>query len=187
MRSARGLGPVHVRLRVADQSRNHRGRDTADPLSSSWHNWIDFWTGKRVKEARASPPKLHSMNADLCQAGSIVAYGPRVESASAKVDPIELRLYAGANGDFSLYEDEGDNYDYEHGAHSIIPMHWDDKSETLTIGGRRGSFPGMLEHRTFHIVRVREGHGAGNALTAEPDVTVEYDGKEASVHVQPKM
>ena len=88
------------------------------------------------------------------------------KSASAKADPIELRIYAGANGDFNLYEDEGDNYDYEHGAHSVIPMHWDDKAGKLTIGDRQGSFPGMLEHRTFHIVRVADGHGTGIAPTS---------------------
>ncbi|MGA9815140.1 MAG: DUF5110 domain-containing protein, partial [Terriglobales bacterium] len=98
-----------------------------------------------------------------------------------------LRVYAGASGDFTLYEDEGDNYDYEHGARSVIPIHWDDKSSTLTIAAREGSFPGMLERRTFRVVIVREGHGTGIASTPEPDATVEYDGKAASVRVQPKM
>src|SRR5205085_2907357 len=95
------------------------------------------------------------------RAGSIIPFGPRVESASGKADPIELRVYAGANSDFSLYEDEGDNYDYEHGAYSVIPFHWDDKTQTLTIGDRRGTFPGMLAHRTFHIVIVKDGQGIG--------------------------
>jgi alpha-D-xyloside xylohydrolase len=109
-----------------------------------------------------------------------------VESASAKADPIEVRLYPGANADFSLYEDEGDNYDYEHGAHSIIPIHWDNKTETLTIGDRQGSFPGMLEHRTFHIVSVTSGHGTGIGTTSDADATIEYDGKAATVHVRPQ-
>ena len=84
-----------------------------------------------------------------------------MESANGKPDPIDLRVYAGVNGDFTLYEDEGDNYDYEHGARSLIPIHWDDKSSTLTIGAREGRFPGMLEHRTFRVVVVRDGHGTG--------------------------
>jgi alpha-D-xyloside xylohydrolase len=109
-----------------------------------------------------------------------------MEVSSVKADPIELRLYAGANADFTLYEDEGDNYDYEHGAHSVIPLHWDDKAGTLVIGNRQGSFPGMLEHRTFHIVRVTDGHGTGIAPSSEGDATIEYDGKAASVHVHPR-
>jgi alpha-D-xyloside xylohydrolase len=69
----------------------------------------------------------------------------------------------------------------------VIPIHWDDKSSTLTIGTREGSFPGMLESRTFHVVIVGDGRGTGIANSEEPDATVAYDGKAASVHVQPKM
>ena len=119
------------------------------------------------------------------RAGSIVPYGPRAESASAKPDPIELRIYAGSNADFALYEDEGDNYDYEHGAYSLIPLHWDNKTETLTIGDRHGSFPGMLGHRTFHAVVVREGRGTGVGSTSDSDATIEYDGQHISVEVRP--
>jgi alpha-D-xyloside xylohydrolase len=155
------------------------------PTGSSW---IDFWTGKREKGGQ-------SINADApleripiyARAGSIVPYGPLVQSASGKPDPIDLRVYAGANGDFTLYEDEGDNYDYEHGARAVIPIHWDDKSATLAIGAREGSFPGMLEHRTFRVVIVRDGHGTGIASSSEVDANVAYDGKAASIHVQPKM
>ena len=148
-------------------------------------DWIDFWTGKRVKGGQfiTAEAPLDKMPI-YAKGGSIVAFGPRVEVSSAKADPIELRLYAGANGDFTLYEDEGDNYDYEHGAYSIIPVHWDDKAETLTIGNRSGSFPGMLEHRSFRIVSVMNGRGTGISSSAEDDVTVEYDGKATSVHMR---
>jgi len=147
-------------------------------------DWVDFWTGKRAKGGQTITAEAPLDRMPIfARSGSIVAFGPRVESASAKADPVELRLYAGANGDFSLYEDEGDNYDYEHGAHSIIPMHWDDKSETLTIGGRRGSFPGMLEHRTFHIVRVSDAHGVGITPAPKADATVEFEGKAVSIRV----
>jgi alpha-D-xyloside xylohydrolase len=148
-------------------------------------NWIDFWTGERAKGGQSitAAAPLDRMPI-YAKSGSIVAFGPRVEASSAKADPIELRLYAGADGDFTMYEDEGDNYDYEHGAYSIIPVHWDDKAETLTIGNRSGRFPGMLEHRSFRIVRVRNGRGTGIAPSAEADETVEYDGKATSVHVR---
>jgi alpha-D-xyloside xylohydrolase len=76
-------------------------------------------------------------------------------------DPIELRIYPGADGDFVLYEDENDGYAYEKGAHATIAMHWDEGAKTLTIGAREGSFPGMLKERTFKVV---VGTGAGKAV-----------------------
>ena len=147
-------------------------------------DWIDFWTGKRMKGGQSITAEAPLDKMPIyARAGSIVAFGPRVEVSSEKADPIELRLYAGANGDFNLYEDEGDNYDYEHGVHSTIPVHWDDKAQTLTIGDRSGSFPGMLEHRTFRIVSVRDGHGTGIAPSSEADATIEYDGKATSARL----
>jgi len=117
------------------------------------------------------------------KAGSVIPVGPVAESAPAKTGPIDVLIYAGADGDFTLYEDEGDNYDYEHGAYSVIPMHWSDKAETLTVGDRRGSFPGMLEHRTFRVVRVTETHGAGLIARSGFDASIEFNGKVISVHV----
>jgi alpha-D-xyloside xylohydrolase len=147
-------------------------------------DWIDFWTGKRAKGGQTITAEAPLDRMPIfVRSGSIVAFGPRVESAPSKADPLELRVYSGANGDFSLYEDEGDNYDYEHGARSIIPIHWDDKSETLTISGRRGSFPGMLEHRTFRVARVTDEHGLGIPSTEKYDATLEFTGKAISVHL----
>jgi alpha-D-xyloside xylohydrolase len=62
-------------------------------------------------------------------------------------------------------------------------MHWDDKSGTLTIGARRGIFPGMLEHRTFHVVRVTDAHEVGIASAPHADATVEFEGKGISIRV----
>jgi alpha-D-xyloside xylohydrolase len=152
------------------------------------YGWVDFWTGKKVNGGQSVSAEAPLETIPIyAKAGSIIPYGPRVESAAGKPDPIDLRVYAGANGDFTLYEDEGDNYDYEHGTRCVIPIHWDDKFSTLTIGAREGSFPGMLERRTFRVVIVRNGRGTGIANSAEPDGTVAYDGKAVSVHVQPKM
>ena len=150
--------------------------------------WIDFWTGKRLKGGQSIVAQAPLEKLPIyVRAGSIVPYGPRVESAAGKPDPIDLRVYTGANADFTLYEDEGDNYDYEKGTHSLIPIHWDDKSSTLTIAAREGSFPGMLDHRTFNVVVVRSGQGTGIASTSVHDASIEYVGKAASIHVQPKM
>ena len=149
------------------------------------HDWIDFWTGERLpggEKVTAQSP-LDTMPI-YAKAGSIIPFGPSVESAAAKSDPVELRIYAGANADFTLYEDEGDNYNYEKGSYSTIPIHWDDKAERLTIGERHGRFNGMLESRTFNAVIVGDGQGTGVGLSSRPAATIKYDGKPASARVQ---
>ena len=145
-------------------------------------DWIDFWTGKRVTGGQ-------SINAEApldripiyAKAGALVAFGPSVQFAVTTSDPLELRIYPGADAEFLLYEDAGDSYDYERGTYSTIPLHWNDKTKTLTIGERKGSFPGMLEHRTFRIVRVSEGRGVGIAPVSDFDATAEYTGRAVSV------
>jgi alpha-D-xyloside xylohydrolase len=152
------------------------------------HDWIDFWTGKRVRGGQSIKADAPLDRIPIyARAGSIIPFGPYSESASAKPDPIELRIYTGASASFTLYEDEGENYDYEHGAYSEIPIHWDDKSGLLTIGNRRGKFPGMLEHRTFRVVIVRDGRGTGVASSSEPDATLGYAGKTTSVRLRSRL
>jgi alpha-D-xyloside xylohydrolase len=152
------------------------------------NDWIDFWTSKRARGGRslnAAAPR--DRIPIFVKAGSIIAFGPPAESSSAKPDPIDLRIYTGSNADFTLYEDEGDNYDYERGAYSEIPIHWDDNANRLTIGNRRGSFPGMIKRRTLRVVIVRDGRGTGMALSSEPDATVEYEGRSTSVRVRRRL
>jgi len=116
------------------------------------------------------------------RAGSILPLGPEEEWSTEKgADPIELRVYRGANGDFTLYEDENDNYNYEKGVHATIPLHWDDAVRTLTIGDRKGQFPGMLESRTFRVIFVSENHGVGVSPADEADKVVQYSGKQITV------
>lgn len=140
-------------------------------------DWFDFWTGKRV-----AGHQTITMEAPLdripilVKSGSILPMGPFAESTSPKSDPVDLRIYTGADANFALYEDEGDDYDYEHGVYSLIPLHWDDKREELTIRARLGVFPGMLEHRIFRVMRVSDGHGVGMDLASKPDATIQYDG-----------
>jgi alpha-D-xyloside xylohydrolase len=148
------------------------------------HDWVDFWTGKRISGGQTIDAEAPLDRMPMyAKAGSVIPFGPIAETASAKADPIDLRVYAGADGDFMLYEDEGDNYDYEHGEYSVIPIHWDDRAETLIVGDRRGSFPGMLEHRTFRVVRVAEAPRAGISSPQKFDATVEFTGKSISIHV----
>ena len=141
-------------------------------------NWYDFWTGHAEDGGKSldAPAPLDRLPLYV-RAGSIVPMGPDVEYAAQKpADPIELRVYRGADGSFTLYEDENDNYDYEKGVYATIPIHWDDTAHSLTIGARKGRFPGMLESRTFNVVFVSEGHAVGIGQTAQPDRVVHYSG-----------
>jgi len=145
--------------------------------------WYDFWTGAAILGGRTldAPSPIDRMPLYV-RAGSIVPFGPDLQYAAEKsADPIELRVYRGANGTFTLYEDENDSYDYEKGVHATTPFSWDEAAYTLTIGDRTGSFPGMLEKRTFRIVFVTENHGTGGGLTENADKTVEYSGKRVAV------
>src|SRR5579863_4252220 len=140
--------------------------------------WYDFWSGAPVAGGRMieAPAPIDRLPLYV-RAGSILPLGPDMEWSTEKpVDPIELRIYPGADGDFALYEDENDNYNYEKGKYATIPMHWDSEKSTLTIGDRKGDFPGMLKQRTFRIVFVHKDHGAGVDPTDEPDKVVQYSG-----------
>ena len=145
--------------------------------------WYDFWSGAAMQggESIDSTAPLDRLPLYV-RAGSILPMGPALQYATEKpADPIELRIYAGTDGDFTIYEDENDNYDYEKGTYALIPLHWDDAARKLTIGNRSGSFPGMLEKRSFYIVFVHEGHGTGGDSTAQADKVIEYAGKELTI------
>jgi alpha-D-xyloside xylohydrolase len=145
--------------------------------------WYDFWTGETVNghrtiDAAAPLDKLPL----FVRAGSIVPLGPDVEFASqGPGGPIELRVYRGADGDFTLYEDQGDTYGYEKGVYATTPLHWDDAGQVLTIGDRRGRFPGMLESQTFRVVFVGKDHGTGGNLTENANKIVKYSGQRLNV------
>jgi alpha-D-xyloside xylohydrolase len=115
-------------------------------------------------------------------AGTILPLGPVVQYVSERAaDPMELRIYRGADGTFTLYEDQGDNYNYEKGVFATIPLTWNEASGTLTIGGRNGKFPGMLKERTFRVVFVDESHGISGNETERADAIVKYAGKTVMV------
>ena len=104
------------------------------------------------------------------KAGSIIPTGPVRQSVAEKSDePIVLNIYPGADASFCLYEDEGDNMNYESGCRSTIGMSWDDSARKLTIGKRSGTFEGMQEVRTFKIA------------VAGMEKTIRYDGRKVVV------
>jgi alpha-D-xyloside xylohydrolase len=140
--------------------------------------WTDFWTGETFAGGQTINVSAPMDKIPLfVRAGSIVPLGPVMQYTSEKpADPIELRVYPGADGAFTLYEDEGDNYNYERGAHTTIPILWDEKVQTLTIGKRAGKFPGMLKQRTFRVVWVSPGSGGGMS-SDENSVEIRYTGR----------
>ena len=120
--------------------------------------WYDFWTGKRYKGGQTVTLETQLNRVPMfVRAGSIVPMGPVMQYVGEKKwDKLELRVYPGADGSFTLYEDEGDSYNYEKGAYTLIPMTWNNHTRTLTIGSRQGSFPGMLATRQF-VVMLSDG------------------------------
>ena len=97
-------------------------------------------------------------------------------------DPVEVRVYGGADGSFSLYEDDGTSRDYvETSAYTKIKFVWDNDATTLTISNVKGSFAGMLKTRTFEIVLVQKGHGSGLKAETKPNRVITYIGAEMVV------
>lgn len=145
--------------------------------------WYDFWTGDVMQGGRAVDAATSIDRIPLyVRAGSILPMGPDIEYSNEKpADPIELRVYGGADGQFTLYEDESDSYNYEKGVHATIPIRWDDARKTLTIGDRIGEFPGMLTTRAFRVVFVRENHGVDIDPTGRADRVVQYSGRQINV------
>ena len=143
--------------------------------------WIDFWTGRPRsggQTIKADAPLSHPPL--FVKAGAILPLGPRVQhSAEALSAPLELRVYPGADASYHLYEDAGEGWDYQKGAHSVIPITWNDKRRELTIGAIRGGFPDMLKEREFQIVLVIPESGAGLEPAAKT-TTVRYTGRKVS-------
>lgn len=150
------------------------------PKASTWY---DFYTGisyngGQIVKADAPLDKIPV----FVKAGTILPIGAAVQYASEKKwDNLEIRVYEGANGSFTLYEDEGDNYNYEKGAYSTITFSWDDAKKVLTIGERKGSFPGMLTERKFNISFIAYDKGPGGEVIAYQTKSVNYAGKKLQI------
>lgn len=140
-------------------------------LPQNHSGWIDFWTGKFYDGGQTIETEVDLATIPLfIKAGSIL---PLSEGGQYAVDtvkkPLQLKVYSGADAQFELYEDEGDNYNYEKGAYTIIPFTWDEKSSILTIGERKGQFEGMQSKRSFLVTALGKTQ------------QIEYDGKEMQI------
>ena len=136
--------------------------------------WYDFWTGRSFKGGQDVTIETTFDRVPMfVRAGSILPLGPEMQYVGEKAwDNLELRVYPGADGQFTLYEDEGDSYNYEKGVYSTITFKWNDRSRTLTVGQRQGQYPGMLQTRQFTVV-----------LPDGRQQTVSYDGSQKEVRL----
>ncbi len=161
----------------------YQARSRSVHLPPTSGDWYDFWTGAHTAGGQTIDAQAPYDALPLfIRAGSIIPFGPELQYTGEKsADPITLYVYAGADGAFTLYEDDGLTYGYEKGAFARIPIHWDDAAKTLAIGKRAGKFPGMLDKRTFNIVLVAKEKPAGFSFTPKVDQTVTYLGKELKV------
>jgi alpha-D-xyloside xylohydrolase len=145
--------------------------------------WFDFWTGKKHEGGlKVKADASYETMPLFVKAGSIIPFGPFIQYSTEQQDPLELRIYPGANGEFTLYEDENDNYNYEKGIYSLITFHWDDAKKILTIDSRKGVYPGMLKMHTFNILLVNENRGTGVETTSRIDKIVKYSGMQTVVN-----
>lgn len=146
--------------------------------------WTDFWTGEKYKGGQwiVSEAAIDKIPL-LVRQGSIIPMGPVMQYTSEKVDAEwEIRIYPGADSSFTVYEDEGDNYNYEKGKSSSFEMKWDDKNHTLTLSDRKGEYAGMPVCRRLKLVRVDKNSGTG----VEENVggkSIEYRGKHLKIKI----
>ncbi|MGD1045753.1 MAG: glycoside hydrolase family 31 protein [Bacteroidota bacterium] len=167
--------PNNVKINTTDYT-----REVCLPKGTQW---LDFWTGKKYEGGlKVKADASYETMPLFVRAGSIIPFGPFIQYSTEKEDPIEVRIYPGADGEFTLYEDENDNYDYEKGIYSLIKFNWDDAKKTLTIDSRKGAYPGMLKKHTFNILLVNENRGTGVETSSRIDKIVKYSGMQTVVN-----
>lgn len=146
--------------------------------------WYDFWTNEKHNGGKmaekACPLNILPL---YVRAGSIVPMGPVIQYATEKPDaPYEIRIYPGADAKFTIYEDDNETYNYEKGEYATCELTWDDAARTLTIGSRKGSFPGMVTERKLNVVLASPDRNAG-LKTGSVDVkSVNYTGASVQIH-----
>jgi alpha-D-xyloside xylohydrolase len=144
--------------------------------------WFDFWTGKRFTGGQTIKADAPQDRIPLfVKAGSIVPMGKFMQYTSEKLmDTLEIRIYTGADGQFTLYNDEGNNYNYEKGKYALIPFKWNEQQQTLTVDKQQGSYAGSLKKHVLNIVWVSELAGHGIDITRKPK-TIIYTGDKINV------
>lgn len=146
-------------------------------------SWIDFWTGQTIEGGQTIQKETPiDIIPIYVRAGSIIPFGPKVQySTEKKWDNLKIRIYPGADGEFVLYEDENDNYNYEKGNYSTIKFKWNDSAKTLTIEDRDGEYNGMLKSRKFNIILVNPKNGIGDTFNTGKGRSIVYNGKQKTI------
>ncbi|MEO7576088.1 MAG: TIM-barrel domain-containing protein [Massilia sp.] len=145
-------------------------------------DWYDFWTHERFAGGKSVSKDVPLDIFPLyVRAGSIVPMGPVVQYATERPDaPYEVRVYPGADASFTVYEDDNETYDYEKGRYATYELTWNEAAKSLTVGARKGGYPGLLKTRKLNIVLVNPA----NASAIEPASatrSINYAGKPVSV------
>ena len=163
------------------------GARSYDVYLPSGADWVNFWTGEsHGGGATVSTDAALDVIPLYVKAGSIVPWARKAMYADiANWDTLQIRIYPGADATFTLYEDEGNNYNYENGSYATITFSWSDASNTLEIGAREGSFDGMLTSRVFDVLIVSEELGTGNEVSDQVNARVDYDGSALTVTIDP--
>ena len=143
-------------------------------------DWYDFWTNEKVaggKEVeKACPLDILPL---YVRAGSIVPMGPVMQYATEKPDaPYEIRIYPGADASFTIYEDDGETYNYEQGQFATIELKWDDAARTLTISDRKGGFPELVKSRQYRVVLATPESAVGIDEEKQTGRVIEYAGEK---------
>ncbi|MCZ4222403.1 glycoside hydrolase family 31 protein [Pedobacter rhodius] len=144
------------------------------------NGWYDLYTGRHTKGGqtiKADAP--YNRMPVYVKAGSVIPYGPELQYTDEKpADAITLYVYGGQDGMFTLYEDEGTNYNYEKEEYATINFNYSEKSKSLTISERKGNYKGMLKDRKFHIVYISEKKPIPLNFNQKPTKTIQYNGNQ---------
>jgi alpha-D-xyloside xylohydrolase len=159
-----------------------RNRRVYLPAGTSWY---DFYSGRSLPGGQtviaAAPYERMPL---FVRAGSIVPTGPAIQfTGNTSRSPLTLNVYTGADGSFSVYEDDGVSRQYLHGKYARIPLRWNEGTRTLTIGAREGSYPGMAGKRIINLRWMRPGTPRALAFDARPDGAIPYEGREVKVRL----
>ena len=157
-----------------------RNRSVYFPKQSGWY---DLYTNEYIEGGQSlvvdAPYECIPV---FVREGAIIPFGPEMEWSDEKpAELINLYVYAGKNGSFQLYEDEGVNYNYEKGKYATIDITYDDASKTVKFGARKGQFNGMLKNRRFNVVLITKDAPKPLNLDSPEGVLVQYTGKEISI------
>ena len=176
-----------------------RNRSVYFPKQCGWYN---LYTGEKVIEREERGDTKYAVVVNdfpnrnivvdapyeqipvFVREGAIIPFGPEMEWSDEKpAELINLYVYAGQNGSFLLYEDEGTNYNYEKGKYATIDITYDDATRTVSFGARKGQFAGMLKNRRFNVVLITKDHPMPLNLDNPEGKLVEYNGKAIQIQM----